>query len=127
VTFLDGGIKQDLRLDFAGDVSVRRIVEQLPYLKKQGAAALFETAGGWSGREEGLSRRLWIGRERGEGVLFEFSAPVRLAHGLTSRTGDIEIGLVEVALGREFRAGEAETLSYVMLPRPRPPGFSRLP
>ncbi|HJN16259.1 MAG TPA: hypothetical protein QGH10_12230, partial [Armatimonadota bacterium] len=115
LVFEEAGVRQTVDVAAEEPTPMERLVEQIPYVKKDGVVVLFAGADGWVEAEETKTSALWIGSESGEGVRFSFAAPVAVRKGVTSRSHGTDLGLIEVDLGAE----DWVALSYVMEPMSR--------
>lgn len=120
MTFEDGGLRQDVELVAEGSVGVRRLVQQVPYLKKDGVVALYHAAGTWSPTVDGPCDAVWIGNAGGPGLAVELSQPQRVRHGPESRAHGHTMALLEIELLPHLTEGERLTLSYGLRPCRQP-------
>ena len=108
MAFEEEGLRQTVEVAREEGVEVERLVEQLPYVRKEGAVVLMREGGEWVEAEEATTNGVWVGDGSGQGVRFTFAAPVSIRKGLSSRNHGFELGLLEIELDR--------AVSYLMEP-----------
>ena len=115
MAFEEDGLRQTVEVSREEPGVAESLVEQIPYVRKDGVVVLFREGDTWAEAEEAVASEMWIGGAAGEGVRFSFASPVTLRKGITSRNHGLDLGLIEVALGAETQAG----ISYLMRPMAR--------
>ena len=114
LAFLETGIRQEVQVTFTGSVNVTRLVEQIPFLKKEGMEILFRNDEKWGPTAGTQSSGVWLGDSQGNGVALTFTSPVRLSEGTPTQHYKQTIGLLEIDLGSQFSEGETPGLSYLI-------------
>ncbi len=134
-TFHDDHLQVDLKLTASGDVTYRRLVENLPVAggscKSAGVTIAVdgdESAVQPEGVDEALGARIELATAatasasltdddgRGLDIIFDKARPIRLCRsGLVN--GDIQHNRLEIELPATLAAGDTLTLSYQLIPR----------
>ena len=113
LTFLGDGLRHDIELAATGDVTVERLVEQIPFLNKEGTAVRFRVGDEWSAEPRGKCGAVRFANA-GAGVIIEFTELASVKLGAPSRHHGQEIGAVEVELGGRWQEGRTVRLSYIV-------------
>ncbi len=100
-----------LKVTFSDKAPLKRLVEQLPFLKKQGQLVQFKVDGNWQSAP-GKCTAVRMLNSKGQGILISFTSPVVAGFGISSRHFKLEIGLLEIELAGTYDKGGAIQLDY---------------
>ncbi len=118
ITFGEKSIKVKVRLRFTGDVKIRNMFEQLPFVKKDGITIEFDNAGKWQDKPcKTAAVRFRNGA--GAGVLYKFKNPHDMSFGPESKaTWDKSQvnGVVRIHLGGVFKKNKLARVQYEIIP-----------
>ena len=116
MAFEEGSLRQDIELVAEDDVSVPRMVQQVPYLRKEGDRVLYRVAGKWAATSDAPCDGVWLGSAEGPGLAVEFGQPQRVRQGLASRAHGHTMALLEIELPARLGEGQRHALSYALRP-----------
>ena len=118
ITFGETSIKVKVRLRFTGDVKIRDMFEQLPFVKKSGVTIEFDNAGKWQDKPC-KTAAVRFRNSAGAGVLYKFKKPHDMSFGPESKaTWDKSQvnGVIRIHLGGVFKKNKLARVQYVIIP-----------
>ena len=118
ITFGEKSIKEKVRLRFTGDVKVRNLFEQIPFVKKAGVKIEFKNGSAWH-EKPCKTKEIKFSNTAGAGVLYKFRKPHEMSFGPETKGSwdkKHSNGVIRVHLGSSFKKNKLGRVQYEIIP-----------